>query len=109
MLVNPSKFSETLRDRLAAVKTAAQRLSTHNTRLMAQGQMEISQQNSTIMYLQQQTMHLGTYQNSEIMEEIRDLKRLHVFVLEKFTDFFDSSQDAGTSLLARPSMSQRIC
>jgi len=99
LVVNPSGFSDTLRDRLAEVKTAAQRLGAHAAVLSAREQHGISQQNSTIMFMQHQNMHLTSHYNEKIMGEIQDIKqklkldRLALF--DMLTEFLDSSQDAG--------------
>ncbi|KAM5349961.1 hypothetical protein ACJ41O_006466 [Fusarium nematophilum] len=103
MFINPSGFSDRLKDSLAAVKNAAQRFAARVALMSAKQQRVLEQQNYTIMYMQDQHSH-------QMGQEFGDL-RSKLIVLDRLSDFLDSRAKAKLErreLLAQPVLTPQI-
>ncbi|ORY68314.1 uncharacterized protein BCR38DRAFT_385787 [Pseudomassariella vexata] len=87
--VNPSGFSDRLKDRIAEVKLATQHFGSHTAIISAKSQRQILQQNHSIMYMQGQSMHMS----QQIMGGIEEINS-RLLVLERLKPFLECQQDA---------------
>ncbi|KAF5026361.1 hypothetical protein F66182_1569 [Fusarium sp. NRRL 66182] len=83
MFANPSGFSDKLKNRLATVKVAAQRLTSRAAIISSQKQEAWAQQGISIMCNQDQTL-------KDMMREIGHVKVSQLMFLEKMTQFLDN-------------------
>ncbi|KAF7537884.1 hypothetical protein G7Z17_g12766 [Cylindrodendrum hubeiense] len=86
IFINPSGFSDRLKDSLATVKVSAQRFAARVAIMSAEEQRNLTQQSYTIMYMQEQNSHqmkLGLGQlNSKLI------------LLDRLSDFLDNQASA---------------
>ncbi|KAH6879449.1 hypothetical protein B0T10DRAFT_447413 [Thelonectria olida] len=87
IFVNPSGFSDRLKDGLAGVKIAAQRFAARVAIMSTQEQRALAQQNYSIMYMQGQT-------SQQMTQKLEKLSHSHLIVLDKLSEFLETHAEA---------------
>lgn len=102
--VNPSKFSETLKNKLADVKLSAQRISIYTNLIATKRQQNIEQQTYSLIYMQGESLHVQNQSSQKILDGIDELKKshaMHAMILEQMSSFLGTHMDSGTYINLR--------
>lgn len=104
ILVNSSRYSDKLTDRLAEIKTAAQNFSRHAAVISARNGKRVIQQNHTLMFMQGRSMQMQSHHSEQVLGS---MERMHadiltrLAILDQITPILQEHQQAGMFLVSQ--------
>lgn len=98
LFLNPSKFSEELKNKLADVKLSAQRFSTYTNLIATRRQQNLEQQTYSIIYMQGESMNIQSQNAQAILDGIDELRMSQAALLEQMSAFLGANMDSSMSI-----------